>query len=150
MLKIGLYFGSFNPVHIGHMAIAGYMTEFAGLDQVWFVVSPHNPLKKKEMPAPFTAVYSIKVLSVNPSLSPSQYKGMLVQWPGGGGSGVVDLLRADFINVGMYDFQVGEDVGQAEAIFLWPDDLIVSMPEDMSPPKAFGRAMCGTRPKDAL
>ena len=48
MAGIGLYFGSFNPVHIGHMAIAGYMTEFAGLDQVWFVVSPHNPLKKKE------------------------------------------------------------------------------------------------------
>jgi nicotinate-nucleotide adenylyltransferase len=48
MAKIGLYFGSFNPVHIGHIAIAGYMTEFAGLDQVWFVVSPHNPLKKKE------------------------------------------------------------------------------------------------------
>ncbi len=48
MAKIGLYFGSFNPVHIGHMAIAGYMTEFGGLDQVWFVVSPHNPLKKKE------------------------------------------------------------------------------------------------------
>ena len=48
MAKIGLYFGSFNPVHIGHLAIAGYMTEFGGLDQVWFVVSPHNPLKKKE------------------------------------------------------------------------------------------------------
>jgi nicotinate-nucleotide adenylyltransferase len=48
MAKIGLYFGSFNPVHIGHMAIAGYMTEFTGLDQVWFVVSPQNPLKKKE------------------------------------------------------------------------------------------------------
>lgn len=48
MLKIGLYFGSFNPIHIGHMAIAGYMTEFGGLDQLWFVVSSHNPLKKKE------------------------------------------------------------------------------------------------------
>ena len=48
MSKIGLYFGSFNPVHIGHIAIAGYMTEFAGLEQVWFVVSPQNPLKKKE------------------------------------------------------------------------------------------------------
>jgi nicotinate-nucleotide adenylyltransferase len=47
MAKVGLYFGSFNPVHIGHLAIAGYMTEFAGLDQIWFVVSPHNPLKKK-------------------------------------------------------------------------------------------------------
>lgn len=48
MAKIGLYFGSFNPIHIGHIAIAGYITEFAGLDQIWFVVSPHNPLKKKE------------------------------------------------------------------------------------------------------
>ena len=48
MPKIGLYFGSFNPIHIGHMAIAGFMTEFAGLDQVWFVVSPQNPLKKKD------------------------------------------------------------------------------------------------------
>jgi nicotinate-nucleotide adenylyltransferase len=48
MPKIGLYFGSFNPVHIGHMAIAGYMTEFSDLDQVWFVVSPQNPLKNKE------------------------------------------------------------------------------------------------------
>jgi nicotinate-nucleotide adenylyltransferase len=48
MLKIGLFFGSFNPVHIGHIAIAGYMKEFTDLDQVWFVVSPQNPLKKKE------------------------------------------------------------------------------------------------------
>jgi len=48
MVRIGLYFGSFNPVHIGHLAIAGYMTEFSGLDQLWFVVSPHNPLKKKD------------------------------------------------------------------------------------------------------
>lgn len=48
MEKIGLYFGSFNPIHIGHIAIAGYLTEFTDLGQVWFVVSPHNPLKKKE------------------------------------------------------------------------------------------------------
>lgn len=48
MEKIGLYFGSFNPIHIGHIAIAGYLTEFSDLNQVWFVVSPHNPLKKKE------------------------------------------------------------------------------------------------------
>lgn len=47
MAKIGLFFGSFNPIHIGHMAIAGYMTEFTDLKEVWFVVSPHNPMKKK-------------------------------------------------------------------------------------------------------
>ncbi len=47
-MKVGLYFGSFNPVHIGHIAIAGYLSQFTDLDQIWFVVSPHNPLKKKE------------------------------------------------------------------------------------------------------
>ena len=46
-MKIGLFFGSFNPVHCGHMVIAGYMSEFTDLNQVWFVVSPHNPLKVK-------------------------------------------------------------------------------------------------------
>lgn len=44
-MKIGLFFGSFNPIHNGHLVIAGYMSEFTDLDQVWLVVSPHNPLK---------------------------------------------------------------------------------------------------------
>jgi nicotinate-nucleotide adenylyltransferase len=44
-MKIGLYFGSFNPIHSGHMVIAGYIAEFSDLKQVWMVVSPHNPLK---------------------------------------------------------------------------------------------------------
>lgn len=47
MTHIGLYFGTFNPVHIGHLAIAGYMAQFTELDQVWMVVSPQNPLKNK-------------------------------------------------------------------------------------------------------
>lgn len=46
-MKIGLYFGSFNPIHIGHLVIANYMAEYSDLDQVWFVVTPHNPFKKK-------------------------------------------------------------------------------------------------------
>jgi len=45
-MKIGLFFGSFNPVHIGHLAIANYMAEFTDLQQVWFVISPQNPLKR--------------------------------------------------------------------------------------------------------
>ncbi|MFW6221990.1 MAG: nicotinate (nicotinamide) nucleotide adenylyltransferase [Bacteroidota bacterium] len=46
-MKTGLFFGSFNPVHIGHLAIANYMKEFTDLDAIWFVVSPQNPLKNK-------------------------------------------------------------------------------------------------------
>ena len=47
-MKIGLYFGSFNPIHIGHLIIANYIAEHSDLDQVWFVVTPHNPFKKKQ------------------------------------------------------------------------------------------------------
>ncbi|MBC7696068.1 MAG: nicotinate-nucleotide adenylyltransferase [Burkholderiales bacterium] len=46
-MHVGLFFGSFNPVHVGHMVLANYMVSFTELEQVWFVVSPHNPLKEK-------------------------------------------------------------------------------------------------------
>ena len=45
--KIGLYFGTFNPIHIGHLAIANHMAEYSDLDEIWLVVTPHNPFKKK-------------------------------------------------------------------------------------------------------
>jgi nicotinate-nucleotide adenylyltransferase len=47
-MKIGLFFGSFNPIHIGHLIIANYMAENTDLDKVWLIVSPHNPLKKRD------------------------------------------------------------------------------------------------------
>lgn len=46
-MNIGLYFGTFNPIHVGHLVIANYMADFTDLDQVWLIVSPHNPLKEK-------------------------------------------------------------------------------------------------------
>lgn len=46
--KTGLLFGSFNPIHIGHLILGNYMREFTDLDEVWFVVSPQNPLKDKK------------------------------------------------------------------------------------------------------
>ena len=47
-MRIGLYSGSFNPVHHGHVMLANYLVEFSDLDELWFVVSPQNPLKKRE------------------------------------------------------------------------------------------------------
>jgi len=44
-MHIGLYFGSFNPIHTGHLIIANHVTGYTDVDKVWFVVSPHNPLK---------------------------------------------------------------------------------------------------------
>ncbi|MDR0365177.1 MAG: nicotinate-nucleotide adenylyltransferase [Bacteroidales bacterium] len=46
--NIGLFFGSFNPIHIGHLAIANYLYSFTDLDEIWFVVSPQNPLKEEQ------------------------------------------------------------------------------------------------------
>ena len=44
-MHIGLYFGSFNPIHIGHLIVANHIVENTEVDKIWFVVSPHNPLK---------------------------------------------------------------------------------------------------------
>lgn len=46
-MKVGLYFGSFNPIHVGHLIIANHMVEYTEIDQLWFVVTPQNPLKQK-------------------------------------------------------------------------------------------------------
>lgn len=48
MKKTGLYFGTFNPIHIGHLIIANYMVDFTDLDEVWLVVTPQNPLKDRQ------------------------------------------------------------------------------------------------------
>src|SRR3546814_803948 len=48
MVKTGLFFGSFNPIHIGHLIIANYMANHTDLEEVWLMISPHNPLKKKD------------------------------------------------------------------------------------------------------
>lgn len=47
MKKVGLYFGTFNPIHIGHLTIANHMVEYSDLDEVWFVITPLSPFKKK-------------------------------------------------------------------------------------------------------
>ena len=47
-MTTGLFFGSFNPIHIGHLAIANYMLSFTEIDELWFVVSPHNPFKTRQ------------------------------------------------------------------------------------------------------
>ncbi len=46
-MKIGLYFGTFNPIHMGHLIIANHLAEHTNLEQIWMVVTPHNPLKEK-------------------------------------------------------------------------------------------------------
>lgn len=46
--KIGLYFGTFNPIHIGHLILANHMAEHSDLTEIWMVVTPHNPFKKKK------------------------------------------------------------------------------------------------------
>lgn len=46
-MKIGLFFGTYNPIHVGHMVIANYMVEYTDLDRIWIIVTPHNPFKEK-------------------------------------------------------------------------------------------------------
>jgi nicotinate-nucleotide adenylyltransferase len=72
-MKIGLFFGSFNPVHIGHLIIANYMATQTDLDKVWLVVSPQNPLKhKKALARDFDRLHLVRLgIGDNPLLEVS-------------------------------------------------------------------------------
>ena len=65
MTKAGLFFGSFNPVHIGHMIIANHILQNGGIDEVWFVVSPQNPFKERENLLPERQRYEMVRLAIN-------------------------------------------------------------------------------------
>lgn len=72
-MKIGLFFGSFNPVHIGHLIIANFMATQTDLDRVWFVVSPQNPLKpKKTLARDYDRLHLVRLgIGDNPKLQAS-------------------------------------------------------------------------------
>lgn len=74
--KIGLYGGSFNPVHVGHIALARQILEKYGLDEVWFVVSPHNPLKDENCLASDEKRFALvkKALQKELGMSASDYE----------------------------------------------------------------------------
>ena len=71
--NIGLYFGTYNPIHVGHLIIANHMVEHSNLDEIWMVVTPHNPLKKKKSLLEDTHRLAMVVISVEeyPKIKPS-------------------------------------------------------------------------------
>jgi len=75
-MKVGLFFGSFNPVHVGHLIIAQTMLNESDCDQVWLVVSPQNPLKDKATLAPETDRYTMCELATqnHDQIFPSNYE----------------------------------------------------------------------------
>lgn len=72
-MKIGLFFGSFNPIHLGHLIIANFMAEQTDLDRVWLVVSPQNPLKpKKTLARDYDRLHLVQLgIADNPKLKAS-------------------------------------------------------------------------------
>jgi nicotinate-nucleotide adenylyltransferase len=76
MKKTGLYFGSFNPIHIGHLIIAEYFANEGAFDEIWLVVSPHNPLKQQNELAPdFHRLEMVKMaIGDNPILKASDFE----------------------------------------------------------------------------
>jgi len=81
MKQTGIFSGSFNPIHIGHLALANYLCEFEGLDEVWFLVSPHNPLKEKEelMDDQFRYELTCKAINGYPKFKASDFEFSLPQ-----------------------------------------------------------------------
>jgi nicotinate-nucleotide adenylyltransferase len=118
MKKIGLYFGSFNPIHIGHLIIAQYFANEGDFDEIWLVVSPHNPLKKQNELAPdFHRLEMVKLaLSGNLSLKASDVEFNLSK-----PSYTIQTLDALRIKYPDYQFSMicGQDT--VNSIHLWKD-----------------------------
>jgi len=80
-MKVGLYFGTFNPIHVGHLIIANHLVEFSDLDEVWFVVTPQSPHKKKQSLLDNHHRYQMVYVAVEdyPKLRPSNIEFKLPQ-----------------------------------------------------------------------
>lgn len=81
MKKVGLFFGTFNPIHVGHLTIANHMAEFSDLDEIWLVVTPHSPFKKKSSLLDNHHRYEMVYLATKdyPKLKPSDIEFKLPQ-----------------------------------------------------------------------
>jgi nicotinate-nucleotide adenylyltransferase len=77
--KIGLFFGSFNPIHIGHLALANYFLSFANLNEVWIMVSPQNPFKNKNTLLDFRQRYQLVYMALqdHPKIKVSDFESKL-------------------------------------------------------------------------
>ncbi len=80
-MKIGLYFGSFNPIHIGHLIIANHLAEHSDLQEIWLIVTPHNPFKdKKTLLDDQQRLHLVRLATENyPKLKPSDIEFKLPQ-----------------------------------------------------------------------
>ena len=118
-MKTGLFFGSFNPIHNGHIALAGYMLEFTDLDEIWFVVSPQNPLKKQHELAPDKHRLEMTKLAIedfNPRISLCDIE-MNMPRP----SYTIDTLKALDEQYPMREFAVLMGADSMESIHRWKD-----------------------------
>jgi nicotinate-nucleotide adenylyltransferase len=80
-VKVGLYFGTFNPIHVGHLIIANHLVEYSDLDEIWFVVTPLSPHKKKQSLLDNHHRYELVYVAVEdyPKLKPSDIEFKLSQ-----------------------------------------------------------------------
>jgi nicotinate-nucleotide adenylyltransferase len=116
--KVGLYFGSFNPVHMGHLVIANHMAHYTDLDAVWFVVTPQSPQKAKNALIAFEhRLQMIRLaLADNPVLSATDVEAHLPEPHYTGAT--LRRLRADFPEVA-FSVIIGED--NFDALHTWKD-----------------------------
>ena len=85
-IKTGLFGGSFNPIHTGHLALANYLCEYGGLEEVWFLVTPQNPFKQNETLLDDHLPWQDTPISAHPTSSssfhvPHTLSIPLINWP---------------------------------------------------------------------
>ncbi len=113
--QTGLFFGSFNPVHTGHLILANYFTEHAGLDEIWFVLTPQNPLKKrKTLLADYHRLYLLR-LAVEPY---EKFKVSTVEF---------DLPKPNYTIITLAHLK--DFYPEKEFVLLMGEDALVSLPK---------------------
>lgn len=116
MLKTGLLFGSFNPVHIGHMAIASYMKEFEGMDNIWFIVSPRNPFKEPGHLATASSRLHMVKLAIE---GYSGFEASDIEFDMAVPSYTINTLEKLAVNFPERDFYIIMGTDNVEGIYLW-------------------------------
>jgi len=117
-MKIGIYPGSFNPVHIGHLALANFIAEYGEFDEIWFLITPQNPLKKKSdlLDQDFRLAWLEKAIGNYP-----KFKTCTVEWEMSQPTYTINTLQRLRVMFPEYTFELIIGSDNWESIHRWKD-----------------------------
>ncbi len=117
-MKIGIYPGSFNPVHIGHLAIANYICEFENYDEIWFLITPQNPIKGQNDLIPKEMRLELVEYSIQ---NYPKFKTCIIEWEMSPPTYTVNTLQKLRVKYPQYQFELIIGSDNWETFHRWKD-----------------------------